>query len=183
MTAAHYNGIRHVGPVEAVRLAFQNYFDFSGRAQRSEYWWFFLFTLVAGAVLEGVDALILGFEDFDDYLDADFTPLYTVFVLLTFIPSLSVAWRRMHDIGRSGWWNMLWIAPLLWAGLGTGMLFASDQQFTLTMGILLAAGVIFTIACIVYTIVLLATDSEPRTNRYGPSPKYGDFDDIHDARS
>ncbi len=71
--------------------ALKNYANFKGRARRSEYWYFVLFNAIVGGALFFVGSAIhLGFLGF----------LYPVFV---FIPSFSVAVRRMHDSGKSGW--------------------------------------------------------------------------------
>jgi len=93
---------------DAVRACMQKYADFSGRARRSEYWWFYLFTGlvgVAAVTVLGVIALIL---------DATW-PLYLVdLVMLTLlVPSLAVTVRRLHDTGRSGWWWFLGFVPLV----------------------------------------------------------------------
>jgi uncharacterized membrane protein YhaH (DUF805 family) len=83
---------------DSIRICFTKYADFGGRASRSEYWWFFLFLLVVGALLGSAD---------------DNAPLYALFSLAVLLPSLSAAARRLHDCGRSGWWLLLWLLPLL----------------------------------------------------------------------
>ena len=84
---------------EAVSSAFARYSDFTGRASRSEYWWFVLFNLLLGIAIGMVGAMVLG-------------PTVTNVVgliinLALIIPSISVAARRLHDINRSGWWQLL----------------------------------------------------------------------------
>jgi len=83
----------------------KNYVTFSGRARRSEYWYFVLFNLIASVVLGVLDAIMqvaggVGFLGL----------LYTLAVLL---PTIAVGVRRMHDIGKSGWWLLLPIIPLV----------------------------------------------------------------------
>ena len=73
--------------VDAIKSGFRNYARFRGRASRSEYWWFFLFTLLVQAVTSSVD------ED-----------LGNIAGLVVFLPGLAVHVRRVHDTGRSGWW-------------------------------------------------------------------------------
>lgn len=85
----------------AVRTCFNKYATFNGRAHRPELWWFVLFNLLASAVLAVVDS-ILGFEFFNS--------IYSLAVLL---PSLAVGARRLHDIGRSGWWLLLGLIPVI----------------------------------------------------------------------
>ncbi|MEM7730438.1 MAG: DUF805 domain-containing protein, partial [Pseudomonadota bacterium] len=99
---------RSVSFLDAIRLGFSKYFDFSGRAQRAEYWWFMLF-VVLGSMLTGVlDAVLFGWGS------DDVTPVSLLFSLGTLVPSFSVAWRRLHDIGKSGLWNLLPLVTLLW---------------------------------------------------------------------
>ena len=91
----------------AVRTCFRKYADFSGRARRSEYWWFVLFLFIANAVLGLIDSAIFGFSDPGVGL------LAPLFSLATLLPSLAVGARRLHDIGRSGWWLLLALIPLI----------------------------------------------------------------------
>ncbi|MFM2098180.1 MAG: hypothetical protein RIT06_808 [Chloroflexota bacterium] len=71
------------------------YAQFSGRASRSEYWWFALFTLIAQAAATIVDVSI-GLDLFANLLTLAFL-----------IPSFALLARRLHDVGRSGWWWLL----------------------------------------------------------------------------
>ena len=81
---------------EAIEVCLRKYVDFKGRASRSEYWYFALFTAIVGAVAGAFsDALV-------DALN-----------LLFLLPTLSAGARRLHDIGRSGW-NQLWfLLPII----------------------------------------------------------------------
>ena len=90
---------------ESIKTCFSKYADFSGRASRSEYWWWFLFLLLAGLatgiVSEKLSALLS---------------------LATILPSLAVGARRLHDIDKSGWFQLLnlipfigWIIVIYWA--------------------------------------------------------------------
>jgi len=91
----------------AVATCFRKYAVFSGRAPRSEYWWFTLFLLLAGFALGLADALFF-------LTPADQTgPLNTIFTLATLLPSLAVGARRLHDVDRTGWWLLLWLVPVL----------------------------------------------------------------------
>ena len=73
--------------LDAIKSGFRNYARFRGRASRSEYWWFFLFTLLAQSVASSID------EDFGNLVG-----------IAVFLPGLAVHVRRIHDTGRSGWW-------------------------------------------------------------------------------
>ena len=85
---------------QAVSSVFHNYANFSGRARRSEYWYFVLFNLIVGVVLGIIDAILGG----DTLLVSVISGVYSLAVL---VPSLAVCWRRLHDIGKSGA-NILW---------------------------------------------------------------------------
>lgn len=93
---------------EAVGACFSKFATFSGRARRAEYWWFTLFNLIVG--------IVLAFAQGD--AEVGVTDLYALVILL---PSLAVTARRLHDTGRSGWWQLLafvpvvgWIVLLIW---------------------------------------------------------------------
>jgi uncharacterized membrane protein YhaH (DUF805 family) len=123
------------------------------------------------------DVIILGVDDPSE----NFSPTSDLFSLATLIPSLSLGWRRMHDIGKSGWWSLLWAAPLIWAAVAGVTLFTSDGSFELIGAIAVGFGVIATIGAFIYVIVLLATDSDPYDNHFGPSVKYDPRDDVFET--
>jgi uncharacterized membrane protein YhaH (DUF805 family) len=83
---------------QAIASGFRNYVTFGGRASRSEYWYWVLFMVIGGIVAAILDrSLSVG----------DLSPLNTVFNLICFLPSLAVGVRRLHDIGRTGWWLLI----------------------------------------------------------------------------
>jgi uncharacterized membrane protein YhaH (DUF805 family) len=81
----------------------QNYASFSGRARRSEYWYFFLFNVLIGIGL-GIFGVMLGTE-----------MLSNIYSLAVLIPGIAVAVRRMHDVGKSGWYALIPIYNLVLA--------------------------------------------------------------------
>ena len=86
---------------EAYKTCLLNkYAAFSGRASRSEYWYFFLFLVLLAIVTSIIDAAI--------FPGNELMPTYSIFSLLTIIPSISAAARRLHDVDRSGWWQLLY---------------------------------------------------------------------------
>lgn len=89
----------------AVKTCFDKYATFTGRARRPEYWYFVLFSFVASLILSIVDATMFGLEGL--------SPLSTLFSLAILVPSLAVGARRLHDIGRSGWWQLIILIPLI----------------------------------------------------------------------
>ena len=84
--------------IEAVKSVFTNYSNFNGRARRSEYWWFFLFSMIVSQGLSFISS-----------------PASLVFSLVTIIPSIAVGVRRMHDVGKSGWFLLIPIYNIILA--------------------------------------------------------------------
>ena len=91
----------------AIDKAFKNYFNFSGRSNRSEFWYFFLFILLANALTHFIDTWILGYHSEEMGL------ITGIFYLCTFIPQLSIIVRRLHDTGKSGWLYLLVLIPYI----------------------------------------------------------------------
>lgn len=88
----------------------RQYAVFKGRARRKEYWFFFLFNLIASLVLTVVDFMT---GSLDPELGMGLlSGLYTLAVL---IPSLAVTVRRLHDTDRTGWWLLIGLIPLVGA--------------------------------------------------------------------
>ncbi|WP_156291549.1 DUF805 domain-containing protein [Oceanobacillus salinisoli] len=80
----------------------KNYVGFSGRARRKEYWMFALGNIIIGLLFQ----LFIVFSD-------AITILYVIFSLFILLPSLAVGVRRLHDIGRSGWWLLIGLVPII----------------------------------------------------------------------
>ena len=91
---------------QSINYCLKHYSDFNGRASRSEYWWFFLFTFIVetmGAILD---------HGFLSYFDTaqEWGIFETIAIIALTLPSLAVGARRLHDINRSGWWQLLYCA-------------------------------------------------------------------------
>jgi uncharacterized membrane protein YhaH (DUF805 family) len=84
---------------EAIRSGFSRYAKFEGRASRPEFWYWFGFVLVTSTLLYLVEGSMP--------TAGGFGGLARLFVLLTLCPTLAVGARRMHDIGRAGWWQLV----------------------------------------------------------------------------
>lgn len=94
--------------VEAIRSGFTNYVTFTGRTQRSGYWYWVLFIVLGNLVFSAVDTAL-----FQATPDQPVSLLGGVFALATFLPSLAVGVRRLHDIDRTGWWLLLYLIPVI----------------------------------------------------------------------
>lgn len=93
----------------------QNYFNFGGRARRKEYWSYFLFWVVSLLIIGGLGLFLdAKMGNFDSDMSAAVTVgLCGTFLLATFLPSLGMAVRRLHDIGLSGWLCLLVLIPTI----------------------------------------------------------------------
>ena len=138
---------------DSIKICFNKFADFTGRARRSEFWWFYLFNVLVSSVSCGLGGLVC------------------------FIPMMAVSVRRLHDTGHSAWWYFIPVIissvylitfyPLLIYGLARG------KEALITTGFI-ALG-IFSLVMLYYSIMLIVyycTDSDPEENQYGFSPKY-----------
>jgi uncharacterized membrane protein YhaH (DUF805 family) len=102
--------------------ALKQYANFSGRARRKEYWMFFLFYMIFGAVAMTLDKMFgtafrttFSFSGQPLEYGLGYGWIYLIYVLATILPSLAVGVRRLHDIGKSGWNYLLGLIPLVGA--------------------------------------------------------------------
>jgi uncharacterized membrane protein YhaH (DUF805 family) len=142
------NGMSFTGAVTSVLT---KYVGFSGRARRSEYWWFSLFSNIVALVVFGLALVVDLMTASADAGATDATGLATggallvglvvvdVLLLAMFLPHLAVMIRRLHDTNRSGWFYLITFVPI--------------------------------VGCIIL-LVVMCEDSTRGPNRYGPSPKY-----------
>ena len=91
---------------DAIRTCLQKYATFGGRAARSEFWWFWLFGVLASLVAGVIDNALFGAPAGDGWISA-------LVGLALLLPSLAVSVRRLHDIGRSGWWWWIAVIPVI----------------------------------------------------------------------
>ena len=88
-------------------VVMNNYANWDGRASRSEYWWFVLFGALVGFVTGTIDGFVFGGE----YSDP--TWISTLVSLALLLPNFCVSVRRLHDLGKSGWWLLIAIIPIV----------------------------------------------------------------------
>src|SRR3954451_10674343 len=96
-----------MGLPDAVRAVLTQYAGFSGRARRSEYWWFALASFLASFAASIIDAVI------GSDLGGGTGVVNLLLSLALLIPSLAVGVRRLHDTGKSGWWLLLVLVPIV----------------------------------------------------------------------
>jgi|SRR5450631_541444 uncharacterized membrane protein YhaH (DUF805 family) len=99
-----------MGFVDAIKSGFGNYVNFSGRAARSEFWYWTLFTVLANLVAGIIDAVLGG---------VGLVGLIVSLALL--LPGIAVSVRRLHDLDRTGWWLLL-----VFTGIGVILLLVWD---------------------------------------------------------
>ena len=161
--------LKQIDMTQAVILFFKNYFDFSGRASRGEFWWAYLAFFIASIILAIVDALIggviYGFTESEFLLNNGF--FSNIFSLVTLIGWISLTSRRLQDNGHSGWWQLAYfsIIPtiILW------VLFAGFDGNP----VLLSFSIIFTMATLGLYILILVWLILPPTedeNKWGRNP-------------
>lgn len=125
-----------MGPISAVSSGFAKIFNFSGRASRSEYWWFFLLGFIVSTITILVDAktilaLMVANEGAFDIYQLSVLELATPWACLVFaIPMISLSVRRLHDAGFSGFWFLVNFIPL--GGLALSILYMLPSQNTTT---------------------------------------------------
>ena len=132
----------------------RNYVNFTGRARRSEYWYFVLFNVIfatAAMLLDHAFGTTFTLNTIDGPLPLFYGYVYLMYALAVFMPGLAVTVRRLHDSGKSGWYILVSLIPLAGA---------------------------------IWLLVLLCTDSNPGINEFGPNPKgIGNHDEIDEIGS
>ncbi len=86
----------------------KKYAVFTGRARRKEYWYFILFNIIISIILSAVDGMTGSYNP-----QTGMGLLGTIYILAILLPAVGVSIRRLHDTGRSGWWVLLSLIPLL----------------------------------------------------------------------
>ena len=173
---------------EAVKICWEKYSDFTGRARRSEYWWFCLFSTIV--LLLPFIVLAICFASDSTVIGVIAAIVICIIALALIVPSLSVQTRRLHDTGRSGWW-IVWniiasvvssIAEIFAFGLSNymeaattpsdidmlGAIMDKSMPLFIVVGLLYLLNLGISLAIFVFSLF----DSDVDENKYGPSPKY-----------
>ena len=145
----------------------KKYVIFEGRARRKEYWMFVLFSYIFTFAAMAADEILTG-----AYSSGKPKFITSVFLLFIFLPALTVWVRRLHDIGKSGWWVAGCYAAYI---VLTGIMIVGAVGFAATnsvpLGILAIAPYVVLLAIAIWMLVWLCRDSQPGPNAYGPYPK------------
>ena len=175
------NGARPMlGFWEAVKICWSKYADFTGRARRSEYWWFCLFIfLVMLLPLIGVITMYVIHNE-DSFAAMVLLIIVLAIISLVFlVPSLAVTTRRLHDTGRSGWWIVASYAVSVFSQFVQDFIFdpgtlGASSFSTASTGALIVWGVVnlINLGLSITILVFMLLDSDKGENKYGPSPKY-----------
>lgn len=132
----------------------RNYFVFTGRARRSEYWYFVLFNIIfaiAAMITDNILGTTFTINTVNGAQALPYGYIYLLYSLAVIIPGLAVNVRRLHDVGKSGWFILIGLIPLAGA---------------------------------IWLLVLACTDSIVGVNKYGPNPKgIGNVDEIDEIGS
>jgi len=99
-----------MSPIDWATRPLKKYADFSGRAPRAEYWWFYLLIIIGYVIATILDST-LGFTG----AVGPYGVIMAVFALAMLIPSIAAGIRRLHDTDRSGWWLLIALVPLIGA--------------------------------------------------------------------
>jgi uncharacterized membrane protein YhaH (DUF805 family) len=86
---------------ESIEICFKKYFNFTDRASRSEFWYFILFGIIGDFITGFFDVMIL------DIPFVEMGPINIIYSVAITIPSIAVTTRRLHDVNKSGWWQLI----------------------------------------------------------------------------
>jgi uncharacterized membrane protein YhaH (DUF805 family) len=130
----------------------KNYAIFSGRARRSEYWYFVLFNIIFAFVALMLDRAFgtsFTIQTVNGPVNLLYGYIYLLYALLVLLPGFAVLVRRLHDVGKSGWFVFIILIPLVGS---------------------------------IWILILVCTDSIPGKNQYGFNPKgIGNYDEIDEV--
>lgn len=174
---------------ESVKTCLRKYADFSGRATRAEFWWWVLVTALVSFVINAIESAfgIFGGRLLPIPYFIGIDPLSTIYTLAILLPGLAVTVRRLHDIGRTGWWQLVWIMIAL-AGFipvasgialsvtslissGSGWNALGEPAFWIPVAIGLGLSALVWLGLFVWWLIWMVTPGQPGPNIYGPDPR------------
>ena len=153
--------VKSINMLDAVKLFFKNYFNFKGRASRSEYWWAYLAFVIVSVVIMIAEGLAMGI----DYAGSGLAS--NLFTFATLIGWLSLNARRLQDRGHTGWWQLAFFVPLIpMIYFGILFLFTEDQAHAISFGLVFLLWIVIFITF----IVMLCLPPKEDENNWGRNP-------------
>jgi len=156
------NPVKKINMLDAVKLFFKNYFNFRGRASRSEYWWFLLAYFIVAFIIAFIEGLLI-----PNLAIGQSGPASNLLTLALFIGQLSLTARRLQDRGHTGWWQLAYFVPLIpliyFAFL---FILTEDQAHLISAGLV---SVLWIIILITFIVVLCLPPKEDE-NKWGRNP-------------
>ena len=155
------NTVKKINMIDAVKLYFKNYFNFTGRASRSEYWWAYLAYVIVVVVIMTAEGLAMGIDYAGEGVASN------LFTLATLIGWLSLNARRLQDRGHTGWWQLALLIPLLPLAYFIILFTVTENEsnlFALGLVVLLWFGIFITF------IVFLCLPPKEDENKWGRNP-------------
>ena len=147
---------------EAIKRGFNKYLVFRSRATRAEFWWWAVFW-ITGLIITGIIDQISGLPSI----------LNVIFWAATLMPSISVGSRRLHDINKTGWWQLLWLIPIVTTVIIILIGLRADRSdldgwsfYDTAIGIV----TVLTLIVIVLLIYFLIQQGDKGPNKYGKDP-------------
>jgi uncharacterized membrane protein YhaH (DUF805 family) len=156
---------------QAISTCFRKFVTFGGRARRSEYWYFVLFGILLGIPAGIVDTVMAT-------ASGNMTggrPVTGLLALVLFLPRLSVAVRRLHDVNYSGWliggfFIALTVVLSMFIGLFIGVPRGGDPNFATPLGVAVIAGLVMLFGWVIWLFVLTLLRGTIGPNKYGDDP-------------
>ena len=169
------------------KVVFENYANFSGRARRSEYWYYTLMTVIISFILSIIDDL-LGLKFGAKSSSGILSSLYA---LAVFIPGLAVSVRRLHDIGKSGkllllFYIIIIVLAIVMVVSGISVFMSAMNPSSMSPPDISALGIGFFVplllifAMSIWMLVLFCTNGDSGANKYGSDPKAEEGEGINE---
>jgi len=152
---------------QAIESCFKKYATFSGRASRSEYWFFVLFRFITGVIATLLDKTALQDYTFTYHIGNKVEEAGLMGIILgvvLFMPGVAVLFRRLHDINKSGWWIAGIMVYTFLAGCISGLALFFHLAY---VQMFVAVAIIIPFLLLLYWLVKKGT---PGDNRFGPDP-------------
>ena len=174
-----------MGFADAIRTCFRKYATFSGRAPRSEYWWFALFCFLGSLGAGILDNALFGTGTFETSMGSGRAgfhaqsngPLGAIFGLAAFLPAVAAGWRRMHDSGRSGLYLLYPLIVIVGIATFTGFVGGLSHMWGVAgdpmagaPGLVVGLAVLVFILSPLLVVWWLTRPTQPGSNQYGPNP-------------